>query len=375
MKTPIIIMIFSILILIGGLTFFITQPNIIMPADPILGVKTEETQSNEQDDLENEIPDFSIKLKQASSSALLSIPKYMSQTFNNCGPANLAMILNFWGENFTQEKIGEDLRPFNTPNGGVDDKSVYNNEMAAYAKQNGYESIVRPNGTIEKLKLFTSNGIPVVVSAWLHKNEDIGHYRLVKGFDENRKVILTDDSYIGPNQTLAYEEFNDLWKPFNYTYLIIYPAEKSAIVNEILGSEVDQNISYQNAIKVALDDLTKNPNDTYAQFNIATSNYYLGNFAESARIYEQVSRKLPPRMLWYQYEPILAYQQIGEDQKAISAADTLLNNANLAFSEMYQLKGEIYLKQGNKELAKDMFEKALFYNKNYDKPKESLKNL
>jgi len=375
MKTPIIIMIFSILILIGGLTFFLTQPNIIMPSDPILGVKTEEYQNTAEVDLKNEIIEPSIKLKQASNSALLSIPKYMSQTFNNCGPANLAMVLNYWGENFTQEKIGEDLRPFSTPNGGVDDKSVYNNEMASYAKQNGYESLVRPNGTIEKLKLLTSNGIPVVVSAWLHQNEDIGHYRLVKGFDENRKVIFTDDSYIGPNQTVGYEEFSEMWKPFNYTYLIIYPAEKSKIVNEILGSEVDQNMSFQNAIKVALSDLSKNPNDTYAQFNIATANYYLGNFAESARIYEQVAPKLPPRMLWYQYEPILAYQQIGEDQKALTAADLLLNNANLAFSEMYQLKGEIYLKQGNKELAKSMFERALFYNKNYDKLKESLKNI
>lgn len=374
MKVPYIILAFVSLILFGGLTFFISQPNLNLDLEnPILGAKSHVEENKNTENNDNEI-DTEV-LKEATSSALIAMPKYMSQTFNNCGPANLAMVMNYLGTPITQEKIAQDLRPFNTPNGGVDDKSVYNSEMASYAKQNGYESLVRPNGSIEKIKMFVTNGIPVTVSAWLHPNEDIGHYRLVKGFDENRKVIITDDSYTGSNQTLSYDQFNEMWKPFNYTYLIIYSEEQSGIVNQILGEEVDQNISFQNAIKVAQNDLSKNPDDFYAQFNLATSNYYLGNFAESVKNYEQVSTKLPGRMLWYQYEPILSYQQLGEDTKVITAADKLLNNDNLAFSEMYQLKGEVYLKQGNKALAKEMFEKAMYYNKNYDKPKESLKNL
>lgn len=374
MKTGYIILVFVALILFGGLTFFISQPNINLNFEnPILGVETKSEENKNNELIEDKISGE--KLKEATSSALIYLPKYNSQTFNNCGPANLSMVLNYLGTQTTQEKIAQDLRPFNTPNGGVDDKSVYNSEMASYAKQLGYESIVRPNGSIEKLKLFVTNGIPVTVSAWLHPNEDIGHYRLVKGFDESKKIIITDDSYTGPNQTLSYEQFNDMWKPFNYTYLIVYPEEKSEIVNQILGDEVDQNISFQKAIQLAQNDLLKNPDDTYAKFNISTSQYYLGNFAESVKYYEQIATKLPGRMLWYQYEPILAFQQLGDDAKVITMADNLLNNANIAFSEMYQLKGEVYLKQGNKELAKDMFEKAIYYNKNYDKPKESLKNL
>ena len=341
-------------------------------ANPIAQGFNEEAIGNENND---EIEPKRIEIQEATSSALLYLPKYMSQSFNNCGPANLAMILNFWGGNYTQEKLAEDLRPFNNPKGGVDDKSVYNPEMSEYAKLNGYESLIRPNGNIEKLKLFLANGIPVVVSAWLHENEDIGHYRIVKGFDDNTQTFLTDDSYIGPNQKFDYDQFTEMWKPFNYIYLIIYPEEKSEIVNAILGSEVDQNIAYQNSIKLAESDLAKNPNDYYAQFNIATANYHLGNFDKTVENFEKVETKLPGRMLWYQLEPIYAYQQTGNDQKAIFHADKLLSNGNLAFSEMYQLKGEIYLKQEKKDLAKEMFEKALFYNKHYTKTKESLSAL
>jgi tetratricopeptide (TPR) repeat protein len=332
--------------------------------EKILGVE-----DNEEDETKK------IIITEATSSALLYLPKYMSQSFNNCGPANLAMILNFWGGNFTQEKLAEDLRPFNNPKGGVDDKSVYNPEMAEYAKLNGYESLIRPNGDIEKLKLFLANGIPVVVSAWLHENEDIGHYRIVKGFDEGSKTILTDDSYIGPNQKFRYDQFIEMWKPFNYIYLIVYPKEKSEIVNAILKEEVDQNMAYQNSIKLAEYDLEKNPADYYAQFNLATAHYHLGNFEKTIENFEKVETKLPPRMLWYQLEPVYAYQQLGEFQKATVHADKLLQNGNLAFSEMYQLKGEIYLKQGKNDLAKEMFEKAIFYNKHYAKAKESLNNL
>lgn len=323
----------------------------------------------------NEAEHLTVKISQPQTQTLLSIPTFVSQTFNNCGPANLAMLFNFWGTPTTQQKIAEDLRPFNNPKGGVDDKAVFNDEMASYAKLNGFESLVRPNGDIEKIKMFLANGIPVVVSAWLHKNEDIGHYRLVKGFDDFKKIIITDDSYLGPNQNFSYQDFNEMWQPFNYVYLVVYPSEKAELVNKILGDETDQNISYQKSIEKAELELKNNPDNPYPSFNISTANYQLGNFQKTVEQFEKIESKLPARMLWYQLEPLFAYQQTGKFEKALEHADKLLNTGNLAFSEMYQLKGEIFLKQDKKEEAREMFKKALFYNKNYTKAKESLKSL
>jgi predicted negative regulator of RcsB-dependent stress response len=46
-----------------------------------------------------------------------------------------------------------------------------------------------------------------------------------------------------------------------------------------------------------------------------------------------------------------------------------------AFSELYQIRGEIYLEKGNKEAARREFELALKYNKNFQPAKTALQNL
>ena len=337
--------------------------------NPILGITSKDKQIAIE---ESPIP---FVIKEPTSSAKINLPIFASQTFNNCGPATLSMILSFWGTNISQQTLADEMRPYNNPKGGVDDKSIFANEFTSFAKQLGYDSFNRPNGTIEILKQLTTNGIPVVVRTWLHPNEDIGHFRIVRGFDENKKIIIQDDSYEGKDREISYKEFLEMWQPFNYGYILVFTDDKLPLVEKILGADFDANRANENAIERAEIELNQNPDDYYAQFNIATSNYYLGNFDKKVAIFKKVENKLPPRMLWYQLEPMLAYQQTGNDEKALSIANKILNNGNSAFSEMYQLKGEIFLKQGRNEEAKEMFEKALFYNKNYDQAKNSLKTL
>ena len=69
-------------------------------------------------------------------------------------------------------------------------------------------------------------------------------------------------------------------------------------------------------------------------------------------------------MLWYQIEPILAYNKLGEEEKVLEITSAILNNHNRAFSELYQLRGRIYMKRGDLDTARGEFEKALYYNKN-----------
>jgi tetratricopeptide (TPR) repeat protein len=80
-------------------------------------------------------------------------------------------------------------------------------------------------------------------------------------------------------------------------------------------------------------------------------------------------------MLWYQIEPILAYQKLGKHDRVFEIIDNILNNGNKAFSELYQIKGEIYLEQGEADSARNEFETALKYNKNYQPAKDALSNL
>jgi predicted negative regulator of RcsB-dependent stress response len=80
-------------------------------------------------------------------------------------------------------------------------------------------------------------------------------------------------------------------------------------------------------------------------------------------------------MLWYQYEPILSYYEIGEYDTALGLATKIINNNNRAYSEMYIIRGDIYLKQGDKNKAREQYELALFYNSNLEDAKDRLKYL
>jgi tetratricopeptide (TPR) repeat protein len=93
------------------------------------------------------------------------------------------------------------------------------------------------------------------------------------------------------------------------------------------------------------------------------------------REFEKVEHQLPFRTLWYQIEPIQAYYQLGNYDRALSIIDKVLNYHNRAFSELYVIRGNIYLKQGNHDAARGEFEQAVFYNSNLKSAQEALKSI
>ncbi len=292
--------------------------------------------------------------KKAVTNYTIPQTKQIFQTFNNCGPASLSMALSYYGVNISQQELGQRLRPYQNPQGDNDDKSVFFPEMAQAAQEHGMVTYMRPNGSIELLKTFVANDIPVVVRTWLHPGEDIGHYRLVRGFDD--KTLLQDDSFEGGNLKFSYQAFNDLWEPFGYQYLIIVPKEKQAVVEAILADELDEKVAWQHTLQRA-----QKENNL---FNQSVAHYYLGNYKESVEAFEKVQPSLPPRMLWYQTEPIQSYLELGNYDKVLSMTQNILERNNLAYSELYIMRGKVYQKQGKTELAETEYAKARQYNKN-----------
>lgn len=301
--------------------------------------------------------------------------RFVSQTFNNCGPASLSMIMSHFGKDIDQGELASIMRPFNNPAGGVDDKSVTASEFVETAKMYGFESLHRPNGDEEMLKRFIANEIPVVVRTWLHPNEDIGHFRIVRGYDDTRRIFIQDDSYEGANLEYDYKTFLSMWKPFNYGYILVYPKEKKEIVNEILGTNIDEKTAFKNALVKAEKERNEGIDDAYTGFNLATAHYYLGNYQKSIEEYEKVERNLPPRMLWYQYEIVDAYRKVKQFDKVISIATDILSKDNQAYTEMYLFRGYVYQEQGDINGAREEFEKALFYNKNSVEAERAIENV
>ncbi|OGK23912.1 hypothetical protein A3A46_01095 [Candidatus Roizmanbacteria bacterium RIFCSPLOWO2_01_FULL_37_13] len=159
-------------------------------------------------------------LKTPPETKILDDGYHVFQTFNNCGPAALSMALSYYGINVSQQELGNELRPFQNPQGDNDDKSVTLEELGEKAKDFGLIPYHRPNGNIELIKLFITYDIPFVARTLTKIEEDIGHYRTVKGYNDEIGQLIQDDSLQNKNLWFSYEDFFLLWKQFNYEYLV-----------------------------------------------------------------------------------------------------------------------------------------------------------
>ena len=314
-------------------------------------------------------------LKSIPKSKVLGNNYYVKQTFNNCGPASLSMVLSYYGIEKSQHELGQILRPYQNPNGDNDDKSVTLTELANHAKTYGLYTYHRPNGDIELLKKFITYDIPVVTRTWLHVNEDIGHYRVVKGYDDNSQLIIQDDSYEGSDLSFSYSDFNIMWSKFDYEYMVLIPTDKKLIAEEIIGANLDDSYAWGQAVKRNNEILHQNPNDIYSRFNLSVAYYYQKEYDKSIKEFEMVESQLPFRTLWYQIEPILSYYELKNYKRVFSITDKILGNYNRAFSELYVIRGKIYQNQRDLENAKSEFEKAVFYNNNLKEAQDLLNSL
>lgn len=311
-------------------------------------------------------------LLQPAHTKILENDYHIFQTFNNCGPAAMSMALSYYGINRTQQELGQSLRPYQNPQGNNDDKSVTLSELAQKSKEYGLVPFHRPNGTIEIVKKFLTYDMPVVTRTLLRENEDIGHYRVIKGYDDTTGVFIQDDSLQGKNLQYTYDEFRTLWKQFNYEYLVLAPQEKVYIAELILGVDIDARVSWTIAAAAAQVMADNNPDDIYSRFNLSVALYHTGDYEQAVKEFETVEYRLPFRTLWYQIEPILAYYELGNYDRVFAVTDRILNNHNRAFSELYLIRGEIYKKQGNIQKAKEEFGKAVRYNINLKSAHEAL---
>lgn len=295
---------------------------------------------------------------------------HVYQTFNNCGPAGLSMLLNYYGVNDSQDSIAAQIRPYQHPKGDNDDKSVNFDEFADYIKKYNLSSINRPNGDIELLKHFTANDIPVLVRSWLNPNDDIGHFRLVRGYDQSERTVIQDDSYHGSKLRISYVDFLSMWEPFGYEYFVIFQEKDRELINKIIGEDINEETAWKNFVERSQTAVENSRNNPYPNFNLSAAYYHLGEYEKSVEAFEKVENQLPKRMLWYQIEPILSYQKLKKFDKVFEMTENILSNGNRAFSELYMIRGEIYMEQDRLNEAKSEFEKALQFNK-YFKPAEN----
>lgn len=315
-----------------------------------------------------------------AESIALSGFTHLWQKWNNCGPATLAMNLSAFGGQFDQLDVAAVVKP------NPDDKNVNPEELADFARSQGYQAQVRVNGNSELLQLFLSNGIPVLIETWLEPEpgDGMGHYRLITGYDNTVKQWIAYDSYVSvgvkPDQPyqgirISYTQLDFLWSVFNNTYIIIYPESKAPIVETILGEANDPNIMWQQALQQAQQNVEQSPDDQYAWFNLGSSLVALGLYQEAAAAYDQARViGLPWRMLWYQFGPFKAYYETERYEELLALTEaTIATGGNI--EEIYYWQGMGLAAQGQTEEARQAWQHAIELNSNYTEPVTALANL
>lgn len=299
-------------------------------------------------------------------SALLAGIRHEHQTWNNCGPATVSMLLSYFGRTETQRHAARFLKP------DREDKNVSPDELAAYARSLGLEARVIAGGDLNLIRTFVANGLPVIVETWFipEPNDEMGHYQLVIGYDEDELIFY--DSYQGPDVRAPIAQFDPLWKVFNRTMLVAYTAPTRLLVEAILGERADERMMYEHALAQAQAEVAADPRDKFAWFNVGTNLLALGDVAGAADAFDKArALKLPWRMLWYQFGPYVAYFELGRYADVIELATATLRRTKNLEESLYW-RGRAYAAIGNVKAARADFQAALRFNPHYAAAREAL---
>jgi tetratricopeptide (TPR) repeat protein len=234
------------------------------------------------------------------------------ETWNNCAPVTAEMVLSYYGISKRQTEIAPVLRPH------PKNFSVRMDQISAYLAEFGLRSQPLIGGSLAQLKALVSNEIPVVVEDQLSLQDDYGHFRVARGFDDGAGVIIFGDSYYGPTNRLGYGLYQELWKRHNYGFMPVYRPAQEPLVRAILGGDLDPAQNEEHALNDARQAAASHPGDGFSWLNFGSDLYRAGQLPEARAAWEQAKQmQLTSRTLWYTIWPAAVYNQMGDYQQAL----------------------------------------------------------
>jgi tetratricopeptide (TPR) repeat protein len=294
-----------------------------------------------------------------------------AQGFNNCGPANLAMALSYWGWQGDQYTTGDWLRPNNR------DRNVMPYEMVDYVQQEtNFDVVLRYGGDIEMLKKFIAAGFPVLIEKGFEDEVPqggwMGHYGVITAYDDATEIFLIQDSYVKADYAYSYARVEKFWQAFNYVYLVIYPPERESQVLSILGPQADETYNLQQAAQKALEETATmtGKQQFFAWYNYGTNLVNLTDYFGAAQAYDNAYAFLDEeydgynpmwRITWYQTGPYYAYYWTGRYDDLIRLADLTISYSSVepAIEETWIWRARAKVALGDLEGAIEDYREAL----------------
>lgn len=299
------------------------------------------------------------------------------QGFNNCGPANMTIVLNYYGDPTTQEDAAAYLKP------NDEDRNVSPWQISDYVNQfTTLRAIARSGGNLEMVKQFIAAGFPVVIEKGYEPGTAegwYGHYLTIYGYDDVAQEFYSRDTYLGPFTGAPrkdnYDEFNMWWQQFNYTFYVVYRPEQETQVNALIPSQLlDDRAMWEFTAQLANEEIRSDPENAFAWFNLGVSLTRIGELTGENQFYQNGATAfdqartigLPPRTLYYEHRPFMAYWKIGRLDDVLDLVDAMLATPGGQYvEEIFWFQGHALAGQGDLLGAKAAYEQALEVNPNF----------
>jgi predicted double-glycine peptidase len=141
----------------------------------------------------------------------IALPGVRQQTKYSCGAVAFRAICMYFGVGPEDEKEYIKMLGTNAKDG------TWPEAIVKHAKRLGFKVHAKIGMTIEELKNFLDQGIPVICSmqAWgspkYYKTADSGHYIVAIGYDKKRLYFEDPSMDGGRRGYLSYKEFDERW--------------------------------------------------------------------------------------------------------------------------------------------------------------------
>lgn len=138
---------------------------------------------------------------------------FIKQNDKFCGPAAMASVLEYYGDNVSQDEIAEKVY---TPK--LDGALI--SDMENFARDQGYQAETM-NGNITALEAEIDRGVPVILLVEKGKlMVSVPHYYVVYGYDKGKEVFIlhTGDK---SGQKIKYDKLDSEWEKMNRLMLIV----------------------------------------------------------------------------------------------------------------------------------------------------------
>ncbi|MGB7293720.1 MAG: C39 family peptidase [Thermodesulfobacteriota bacterium] len=138
---------------------------------------------------------------------------FVRQRDKFCGPAAMASVMNFYGQNVSQDEIAKEVY-------SPELKGALISDMENFAREMGYNAST-VNGDENTLISLVDEGIPSIIlvdlGIWV---VSVPHYYVVYGYNESKETFIINTGFTSSKE-INFKDLDKEWEKMNRLMLIV----------------------------------------------------------------------------------------------------------------------------------------------------------